>query len=84
MIADYTGVCEKNTPPEKNQIRGWIAVSAVVLKGKGLHKRMCFSPQTPVSLLLLPLPLLLPLLVLLLLPFGPHRETPPQKSDLTN
>ena len=45
-----TGAFEKNTPPEdtgtnwlrKHQIRGWRAVSAVGLQGKGLRKRSVY------------------------------------------
>ena len=52
----HTSVCEKNTPPEKmtrqtfglenNQIRGWRAVSAVELQGKGLRKRSVYFKDT--------------------------------------
>ena len=51
-----TGVCDKNTPPEKktlwkirlakHQIRGWRAVSASGLQGEGSRKRNVFFTGT--------------------------------------
>ena len=58
ILSYHTGVCGKNTPPEKTYtweeklsecpIRGWRAMSAAGLQGKGLRKRNIFW-QKPAS-----------------------------------
>ena len=49
LIVAHTGVCEKNTPPDKRtcgnirlkkEIRGWRAVSVAGLQGEASHKRI--------------------------------------------
>ena len=74
-----TCVCEKNTPPEKNNLgkvslrntksRGWRGVSAALPQGKGSPERRFLFTDTgilgPATLIFLPIPLFLSLSIYL-------------------